>query len=257
MITPPTQSLKGCRADFDDLVQEGEEQYQSPFLGAGVFIYRSPENQAVVMFSGHRVGKAERSVEETAREIIEASGVGAGDHLVASVYRGPDGLDQALDTAGEGKIMITMLVRREMSEEEKAVPKPDPVPPVTVSLVMGEKDFDQLTNSSTRWNTSFEGSWAPQLDRFENMSYDYDQDPSPDWKVAYWLGTEYSAVLLAGAFLRGQGCEYEVLWDMAENPDPQYAILTNFMTASWKQSEEQERVREAQKEAQLRGLLED
>lgn len=256
MITPTAPSLKDCRADFAELVMQFEDQHYSPTLMAHISVFRSPEDQRVVMVTGSVPPDVECPVEEIALEIIETAGIQAGNHLVIGMARPLDGLDQALDAAGGGSATVTMLAQREMSEAEKAVPEHDPVEPITVSLVMGETDFERLTTTSTWWAASYDNSFGRYLENFENTSGGPDKAPSPDWKMAYWVGPEYVNVLLAGAFLRGQHCAYEVLYDLTENPTSQYVILTDFMTASWKQADELRKIRAAAKEESFRALQE-
>ena len=91
-----------------------------------------------------------------------------------------------------------------------------------MSFTMTPTDFGNLCNTSMKWDDI---NWKCQEYRFEtvdNESIDF------TYKQGYWLGEEYSSVLFAKMFLSAQGYSYQVLWDMAENPNPQWLIVTNY-----------------------------
>ncbi|MFJ1700468.1 hypothetical protein ACIOHC_36355 [Streptomyces sp. NPDC088252] len=99
-----------------------------------------------------------------------------------------------------------------------------------ISIEMDEHDFQRLTRTSMRWGRS----WAVQAGRFEHTTKSFDTAPSWDWKMAYWVGEDWANVMLVRSFLKAMGADFEVVWDMAENPDMSYLILTDFETESWK-----------------------
>lgn len=102
---------------------------------------------------------------------------------------------------------------------------------MTIELEMTEKDFERLSTTSMRWGNS----WAAHDGRFEHMTKSYDTPPSYRWAMAYWVGEDWSHVMLCRAFLASQGHDFEVMWDKA---DPgEYVILTDYMTASWAKHE--------------------
>ena len=56
-----------------------------------------------------------------------------------------------------------------------------------------------------------------------------------DWRMAYWLGRDYAAVILARAFLAAYGYMHEVLWDAGEDedePPPGWCVSTCVMAGS-------------------------
>jgi hypothetical protein len=67
--------------------------------------------------------------------------------------------------------------------------------------------------------------------RFETLDT-AEPDPGRDWRRAYWLGDNYTAVIFARAFLAARGFGYEVLFDTAsDEPDGPmfgYVILTDY-----------------------------
>ena len=85
-------------------------------------------------------------------------------------------------------------------------------------------DFETLTNGSMR---SF-FNHPDQSGRFETIS----DGPTPTVDagyVMYWTGENALTALVAEKLLKSAGYEVHRLWDMAENPDPQWCLLTNYM----------------------------
>jgi len=101
---------------------------------------------------------------------------------------------------------------------------------------MDEMDFEKLTENSAHW-----GEWAKnKADRWEHATEEYDTEPSWDWSYAYWVGEDWSRVILCRSFLESGGWgyshPYEIVWDMAEHPNGQflgYVILTNYASPIW------------------------
>lgn len=109
-----------------------------------------------------------------------------------------------------------------------------------VVIDMDGDDFDHLCESSMRWRGN---SWREQAGRFEPHGKKYDEDPSWEWSVAYWVGDSFTTVLLARAFLQGLGETYEIVFDTAEHPSGAcigYVILTHYESKSWKEQKEKE-----------------
>ena len=99
-----------------------------------------------------------------------------------------------------------------------------------IVLDLSEADFERMTLTSMEWAGH---SWESQADRFETASQGANA-PLWDWDVAYWVGDQWVNVIMCRAFLDAQGHSYEVVWDMVENPDPSFVILTSYRTKSWK-----------------------
>lgn len=104
---------------------------------------------------------------------------------------------------------------------------------MNISIEMTEDDFERLTKTSMKWQGL---PWAAQDGRFENCSSGATTDAAPDykWRMAYWVGDSWLNVILARSYLRAAGEDCEVLWDMVENPECSYVILTNYVTETWK-----------------------
>ena len=66
--------------------------------------------------------------------------------------------------------------------------------------------------------------------RFEG-SADGEANTDWDWSAIYWLGRDYTAVILARAFLAAYGYRYEVLWDTSrpmDRPQRGWCIITDY-----------------------------
>jgi len=100
-----------------------------------------------------------------------------------------------------------------------------------VTLRINGDDFDRLTLNSMRWSAS---DWYDQADRFETTSRG--EEINWGWTYAYWVGDAWANVILARVYLESIGEPYQVLWDMVENPDPSWVILTNYTAEAWRQS---------------------
>lgn len=106
------------------------------------------------------------------------------------------------------------------------------MPAITVN--MDEDDFQHLAITSMRWcYPGGRNDWIEQEGRFEL----HRDDTEINWQYGYafWLGTEWTTVLLARAYLDTLGHPYQILWDLAENPDMSWVLLTDYETASWAQ----------------------
>lgn len=105
---------------------------------------------------------------------------------------------------------------------------------------MDERDFEYLSSSS-----SMLGGWANE-DRFELQGrgtdlYEVPEDGVP--RVIFWLGDNYTAVLIARAYLKQHTDDITVLWDLATSGPEEddydaslgWAIVTDYLTASWQE----------------------
>jgi hypothetical protein len=111
----------------------------------------------------------------------------------------------------------------------------------TVTIAMNESDFRQLSNVSMRWcYPGGRNDWVEKVDRFE--AHGSDKEINWQYHYAFWLGTEWMAVLFARAYLDAVGHSYQVMWDLnpsdvtgdlAENPEPSWVILTDYETSTW------------------------
>lgn len=111
-----------------------------------------------------------------------------------------------------------------------------------IQITMGDSDFERLTTNSTKWAESWTSSWEEHVlsGRFEHSTERYDTPPRSDWAMAYWVGDDWTHVMLCRAFLLSRGFECEALWDGTVE-DPEYVILTNYVTQTWRDMEERER----------------
>lgn len=114
---------------------------------------------------------------------------------------------------------------------------------IPVQIVMDDEDFSHLCSNSTAWASgaddktnkgrTFPG-WRRQIadGRFE-LSGSANGQPALHWKIAYWVGSDYTAVILAKSFLAAKGFECQVAWDLAEPGE--WVILTDY-DYIWQQS---------------------
>ena len=93
----------------------------------------------------------------------------------------------------------------------------------TVQIVMDEGDFRLLTHNAAKW--AGEDDWEVQTGRFEIQGRP-ETLPSLHWKMAYWVGSEYTTVILAMSFLAAQGFESQPVVDLAS--DCEWVILTDY-----------------------------
>ena len=100
-----------------------------------------------------------------------------------------------------------------------------------MKIHMDESMFEVLVETSMEWGER----WREQLDRFE-CTEDWEQRPSLEWEIIYWIGENPASMVLARSWLLDQGHDVEAVWDMTEHKDGVfgYAILTNYRTASWR-----------------------
>lgn len=96
---------------------------------------------------------------------------------------------------------------------------------VVVQINMDDEDFANLCNMAGEWAARAD-TWTNHLD-VERFEFPGDR-PSMKWKRAYWLGEEYTAVILAKSFLADRGYSSDVVWDMSSNSDKGWVILTDY-----------------------------
>jgi len=96
-----------------------------------------------------------------------------------------------------------------------------------ITLRLDADDFIRLTDMSSRWT----GDWRlEQEERWETIGAD--EEIRWDFGHAHWVGPEWTNVIFARHFLDAIGEEYQIIWDMAENPDMSWVILTNYAADS-------------------------
>jgi hypothetical protein len=84
------------------------------------------------------------------------------------------------------------------------------------------KDFERSAYEAARWTpeTQKETKW-------EDVESSAPNSPTESWEWAYWIGKSWVDILYATTWLKGQGEEYEIIWDI---DDGTFAILTNYDT---------------------------
>jgi hypothetical protein len=100
-----------------------------------------------------------------------------------------------------------------------------------MNIDITEQDFNRLCESSMPWKAM---PWQEQEDRFETTP----MDAEIDWDrgYVYWVGPNPAAMILAREYIKSQGFDVQVLWDMAEVGEDfmGYALVTDFATDNWK-----------------------
>lgn len=102
-----------------------------------------------------------------------------------------------------------------------------------MNIEMSERDFDRLSDNSMRWSGT---DWQAQEDRFETSDNRL-EEINWDFKMAYWIGDNPAAIILAREYVRNLGFDSQILWDMAEYAENEYygyVLLTDYETESWK-----------------------
>ena len=116
-----------------------------------------------------------------------------------------------------------------------------------------------LDEFETLHHTSMQSFYSRQLDRFEwsnaeqyGKKYDDLIDlqseyvvPDPKKPLAghdvgwymYWIGTNNLDMLVAEKILLAAGYKVFRLWDMVENPQPEWCLLTDFANKFWEKSD--------------------
>lgn len=86
-----------------------------------------------------------------------------------------------------------------------------------MSYTITAKDFQYLWNTSMAWKGL---DWEEQADRFEG-----DQELNWEFKRIYWLGKEYTAVILTKMFFTSINQDYQILCD--ENTE-EWVVITDY-----------------------------
>ena len=96
-------------------------------------------------------------------------------------------------------------------------------------------DFDKL------YHTSCESFYESQWNRFETNNSSYEKiELDPDKKyIMYWLSQhEKLTALLTMKVLSAKGFEAHMLWDMYSSPTPDWCIMTDYRSKSWRLQDE-------------------
>lgn len=86
-----------------------------------------------------------------------------------------------------------------------------------VRIKITAEDFNRLWNTHTTWGYGFSDQLAKG--RFETVN----GEMSTRWQQAYWMGDNYTTVILARSWLSPEN--YAVVWDTA---CAEYVILTQY-----------------------------
>ena len=96
-------------------------------------------------------------------------------------------------------------------------------------------DFDKL------YHTSCESFYGSQWNRFERNNSSYEKielDPGRKY-IMYWLSQhEKLTALLTMKVLSAKGFEAHMLWDMYNSPNPDWCIMTDYRSKSWRLQDE-------------------
>ena len=100
---------------------------------------------------------------------------------------------------------------------------------------MNEEMFQHLYESMTYWK-KYE-DWKFKEDRFEQATpgKSHEENFSYEWERIYWVGDHTASMILATSWIKEQGEDFELLWDLAEhwNGDSLgWAILTNYIASN-------------------------
>lgn len=114
-----------------------------------------------------------------------------------------------------------------------------------IIVKMDGHDFEHLFTNSMQWDQG----WSDHVEsgRFEHMQKAHDEKPSYAWAYAYWLGDDWSHVMLCRSFLEANDYGYEILWDLAEPGE--FLLLTHFKSPCWVRSSEREAKHDAEQAA--------
>lgn len=104
-----------------------------------------------------------------------------------------------------------------------------------ITIDLTEQDFSRICERSGSWGPKFE----EQAERFENMTPGKatEDEPSYEWSYMHDAAESWTSVILATAFLKASGHDFEILWDTNQTC---YWILTDYETSTWRQMRERE-----------------
>ena len=98
-------------------------------------------------------------------------------------------------------------------------------------------DFDRL------YHTSSESIYEDQWNRFETNNSSYEKlklDPGRKY-LMYWLSQhEKLTAILTMKVLKAKGFDAYMLWDMYSSPSPDWCIMTDYRSKSWRLQDEKE-----------------
>ena len=92
-----------------------------------------------------------------------------------------------------------------------------------IPVVINEDDFSYLTENSTKW-AGHDWDAQVQAGRFEVQGTP-GIPPGLHWKMAYWVGSSYTTVILARSFLASRGYDSQAVVD---GVDCDWVILTDY-----------------------------
>lgn len=240
MITPRTTHVAGARADFNELtLLDDLDVHWTAHAHVSVRLWRAPDGSAVAHFC---IGVPLNVVD--APKIARAQELPMKLHMIVSAPSYEDGFDDALDAAFNREATVTLLEQPTVHPEVAAVPKPEPAPAVTGPITVTERDFDFLTGTSFRFD--FE-HFRDVLETYAPGKSGPDAEVDPHWQMVYCMdreGSSYADIMLATAFLTGNGHAYELASAPTEDGPSEWWLLTDFKNANWRRSDEQEKVEE-------------
>ena len=100
------------------------------------------------------------------------------------------------------------------------------------TLEFSLSDFDNMNH------TSMESFHTQQEHRFETCS-DKPLPASEDGLIIYWMGPNDLTAIVGEKILTAAGYEVHRLWDMVENPEPEWCLLTNYRSSSLEQADDE------------------
>jgi hypothetical protein len=90
-----------------------------------------------------------------------------------------------------------------------------------VQISMDEADFRLLVHNAAGWAGQ---NWEEKIGRFEVQGTP-GMPPGMHWQMAYWVGSEYTTVVLARSFLASRGYESQTVVDLTGND---WVVLTDY-----------------------------
>jgi hypothetical protein len=101
-----------------------------------------------------------------------------------------------------------------------------------MNINLSERDFDRLCHSSMHWAGV---AWEEQEDRFETESPT--DEINWDLGFVYFVGDSAASMILGREYIKDQGFDVQVLWDMAEMPNGEwsgYCLVTDYASEVWR-----------------------
>jgi len=91
-----------------------------------------------------------------------------------------------------------------------------------------EQSYRFEWNNAEQFGKKYNDLIDLQSENIEISNTTYDKG----WYM-YWIGTNDLNMLVAEKILLAAGYKVYRLWDMVENPEPEWCLLTNFTSKSW------------------------